>query len=177
MAKAIVGDGHIIDPKNLDTVWVSPRQRAHKTFHILFEDLHEVPHHRFSEEVREWDYGDYEGITSGEIKEMNKDWSIWKDGCPGGESVEDMQSRVDSVVAKVRECHRKYKDGECNTRDVMIVAHGHFNRVFVARWLNFPLRSGEHFNVEPGGVAVLGYNHNSLEEPTLNALNLYAHVL
>ncbi|KAJ7492754.1 histidine phosphatase superfamily [Mycena latifolia] len=174
-AEILVGDGKVLDPKNLCTVFVSPRQRAHKTFHLLFEHV-ETPHHLITEECREWDYGDYEGLLSSEIKAMNPTWSIWNDGCPNGESVEQMQTRVDNIIAKVREYHRQYKEEGLHTRDVVIVAHGHFSRVLISRWINFPLCLGTHFNVEPGGVAYLGYNHNSLKEPALNALNLYATV-
>lgn len=70
----------IIDPANLCTVFVSPRQRAEKTFELLFEHLPEVPHHTITEKVREWDYGEYEGLRGSEIKERNPTWSIWKDG-------------------------------------------------------------------------------------------------
>ncbi|KNZ75644.1 hypothetical protein J132_02418, partial [Termitomyces sp. J132] len=184
----------IIDPKNLCTVFISPRQRAHRTFHLLFGHLPEEPHHILTEEVREWDYGDYEGLLSSEIQQKNPSWTIWADGwicslgggskakmymssCPGGESVAEMEARVDTVISKVREYHRQYKEEGLNTRDVMIVAHGHFSRVLISRWINFPLALGTHFNVEPGSVAVLSYNHNSLTEPALNALNLYATVL
>jgi broad specificity phosphatase PhoE len=118
--------------------------------------------------------GDYEGLLSSEIKEKNPTWIVWKDGCPNGESVQDMQDRVDGVISKVRQYHKQYKEQGINTRDVLIVAHGHFSRVLISRWIKFPLCLGTHFNVEPGSVAVLGYNHNSLEEPALNALNLIA---
>ncbi|KAK0208148.1 histidine phosphatase superfamily [Desarmillaria ectypa] len=172
-AQILVGDEKIIDPKNLCTVFVSPRQRAHKTFHLLFDHV-QTPHHIITEEVREWDYGQYEGLLSSEILARNPGWKIWKDGCPDGESVEEMQNRVDIVIRNVREYHRQYKEEGLNTRDVVIVAHGHFSRVLLARWIRFPLHLGTNFNVEPGGVAVLGYNHNNLEEPAMNALNLYA---
>ncbi|KAJ7783638.1 histidine phosphatase superfamily [Mycena maculata] len=183
-AEILVGDGKILDPKNLCTVLVSPRQRAHKTFHLLFDHV-ETPHHLLTEECREWDYGKYEGLLSSEIKALNPTWTIWNDGCPGGESVEQMQARVDGIIAKVRAYHRQYVEGSHTTgeglpdttrRDLVIVAHGHFSRVLISRWINFPLCLGTHFNVEPGGIAYLGYNHNSLEEPALNALNLYATV-
>ncbi|KAJ7786167.1 histidine phosphatase superfamily [Mycena metata] len=176
-AQILVGEGKVLDPKNLCTVYVSPRQRAHKTFHLLFEHV-ETPHHTITEECREWDYGEYEGLLSSEIKAKNPTWSIWNDGCPGedGESVEQMQARVDGIIAKVREYHRQYKEEGLHTRDVIIVAHGHFSRVLISRWINFPLALGTHFNVEPGGVAYLGYNHDSLKEPALNALNLHATV-
>ncbi|KAH9944041.1 phosphoglycerate mutase-like protein [Epithele typhae] len=173
-AQILVGEGKIIDPKNICTVFVSPRIRAHRTFHLLFDHLPELPHHVINEEVREWDYGEYEGLLSSEIKKLNPTWVIWKDGCPGGESTEDMCARVDNVIAKVREHHRAWKEEGKGSRDVVIVAHGHFNRVLISRWINFPLSLGTHFNVEPAGVAILGYNHNNLAEPALNALNLYA---
>ncbi|KAH9858200.1 phosphoglycerate mutase-like protein [Lenzites betulinus] len=173
-AAILVGEGKIIDPKNICTVFVSPRIRAHRTFHLLFEHLPEIPHHVTTEEVREWDYGEYEGLKPAEIKKLNPTWTIWKDGCPGGESTEEMCHRIDCVIEKVREHHRAWKEEGKGSRDVVIVAHGHFSRVLIARWINFPLSLGTHFNVEPAGVAILGYNHKNLAEPALNALNLYA---
>ncbi|KAJ3849583.1 phosphoglycerate mutase-like protein [Lentinula lateritia] len=174
-ATILVGEGRPIDPKNLCTVFVSPRQRAHKTFHLLFGHV-EIPNHILTEEAREWDYvaGEYEGLLSSEIKEKRPDWNIWLDGCPGGESVEQMENRVDRIIDSVRKYHREYHEEGLNTRDVVIVAHGHFSRVLISRWIQFPLKLGTHFNVEPGGVAVLSYNHNTLAEPALNALNLHA---
>ncbi|KAI0830710.1 phosphoglycerate mutase-like protein [Trametes gibbosa] len=173
-ARVLVGEGKIIDPKNICTVFVSPRIRAHRTFHLLFEHLPKIPHHVTTEEVREWDYGEYEGLKPAEIKQLNPTWTIWKDGCPGGESTAEMCHRVDSVIEKVREHHRAWKEEGQGCRDVVIVAHGHFSRVLISRWINFPLSLGTHFNVEPAGVAILGYNHKNLAEPALNALNLYA---
>ncbi|KAF7306796.1 hypothetical protein MIND_00471300 [Mycena indigotica] len=175
-AKTIVGDGKPIDPKNLCTVFVSPRLRAHTTFHLLFAHV-ETPHHTLTEDCAEWDYGEYEGLLSSEIKARDSKWSIWKDGCPGGESVEQMQARVDKIVGKVREYHRQYKEEGLNTRDVVIVAHGHFSRVLIARWLDMPLEFGTKVNFQAGGVCALSYNHNSLKEPALNALNLHADVI
>lgn len=80
---------------------VSPRQRAHKTFHLLFGHLSQLPNHVITEAVREWDYGEYEGLLSSEIHQRNPGWAIWKDGCPGGESTEEMCFRVDNVIAQV----------------------------------------------------------------------------
>ncbi|KAF9244573.1 histidine phosphatase superfamily [Melanogaster broomeanus] len=173
-APILVGEGRPLDPNNLCTAFISPRIRAHKTFHLLFEHLPKFPDHVFTEEAREWDYGDYEGLLKEEILAKQPGWNIWRDGCPGGESVEDMRTRVDGLIAKVREIHRQYFEEGKGTRDVLIVAHGHFNRVFISRWINFDLALGSYFNVEPGGVSVLSYNHASLDEPAMNALNLYA---
>ncbi|KAL4070828.1 histidine phosphatase superfamily [Scleroderma citrinum] len=174
-ASALVGEGRPVDPKNICFAFVSPRIRAHKTFHLLFEHLPKLPDHTITEEVREWDYGDYEGLATRDILSKDPGWDIWKHGCPGGESAEEMQHRVDCVIFKIRDHHRKwFEKGEGN-RDVLVVAHGHFNRCLIARWNNFALTAGNNFNVEPGGVAVLSYNHHTLDEPALDGLNLYAH--
>ncbi|KII93825.1 hypothetical protein PLICRDRAFT_36068 [Plicaturopsis crispa FD-325 SS-3] len=175
-AQILVGDGKAIDPKNLCTVLVSPRKRSQMTFHLLFDHLPKEPDFIIDEEVQEWDYGDYEGLRPAEIKKLDPKWTIWQDGCPGGESTEQMCARVDSAIAKVRQYHKEYVEEGRHTRDVVIIAHGHFNRCLISRWINFPLCLGTHFNVEPGGVAVLSYNHNNLAEPALNALNLYADI-
>ncbi|KAG6832292.1 hypothetical protein H0H92_003525 [Tricholoma furcatifolium] len=95
----------------------------------------EVPKHILTEEVREWDYGDYEGLLSSEIKEINPAWKIWNDGA----QVALLESKEE-----VREYHRQYKEEGLNTRDVMIIAHGHFNRVLISRWINFPLALGDY---------------------------------
>ncbi|KAG8896730.1 hypothetical protein FRB99_008685 [Tulasnella sp. 403] len=170
VAPQVVGAGKLIDPDTLCHVFVSPRQRAHRTFELLFSSLPEPPKHVVTEEVREWDYGDYEGLTNKEILEKDPYWSIWKDGCPRGETVDEMTKRVDQVVAKVHEIHRQFFEEGIGRRDVMIVAHGHFSR----RYLVLNLVSGTHFNVEPAGISLLTYNHRSLKEPALTGMNLYA---
>jgi sedoheptulose-bisphosphatase len=79
---------------------VSPRQRAQKTFHTLFEG-YSLPPYDTTEEVAEWNYGDYEGLLGSEIKAKDPNWVIWRDGCPGGESPKDIQKRIDAVIAQV----------------------------------------------------------------------------
>jgi len=69
-----------LDPSDLGVTFISPRIRAHKTFHLLFEHLLEVPNHVITEEVREWDYGDYEGLLKEEILAKQPGWYIWRDG-------------------------------------------------------------------------------------------------
>lgn len=75
-----MGEGKLIDPTTLCHVFVSPRQRAQKTFQLLFSGLPELPPHTTTDSAREWDYGDYEGLTSAQIAEKDPTWSIWKDG-------------------------------------------------------------------------------------------------
>ncbi|KAG8219703.1 histidine phosphatase superfamily [Butyriboletus roseoflavus] len=102
-ALLLVGEGRALDPKNLGVVFISPRIRAHKTFHLLFEHLPKFPDHIITEEAREWDYGNYEGLFKEEILAKQPGWDIWRDGCPGGESVDNMRSRVDGMIAKVKQ--------------------------------------------------------------------------
>ncbi|KIJ45147.1 hypothetical protein M422DRAFT_29997 [Sphaerobolus stellatus SS14] len=175
-AKNITCASGFLDNRNIGFVFVSPRQRAHKTFHLLFEHCAAcMPEHTVTEDVREWDYGEYEGITTDEIHKTLPEWDIFRDGCPGGESPEDITKRVDGIIKNIREIHRKYREEGVGKRDVLVVAHGHFTRVLIARWLEAPITLGAHFNVEAAGVAVLSYNHHSLAEPCLDGLNLFAH--
>ncbi|KAF8634473.1 hypothetical protein AX15_000913 [Amanita polypyramis BW_CC] len=168
-APRLVGSNLLIDPNKCFKAIVSPRQRALKTFRLFFAHTREPPH-EVSDDVRDWDYGDYDGLTSADILRSNPTWIIWKDGCPGGESVKEMETRVDSVVAKVREWHRTYlEDKTSEKHDVVIVAHGHFGRVLIARWLGYPLADGRHFNLGTASVSVLGYKRG---EGTLDGLNV-----
>jgi len=187
----IAGPGKFLDPTQIGKVYISPRQRARKTFDLLFDGhLHEFTPaaddsstcdgpgepgvFHITDDVREWDYGDFEGLKPAEIQARSPGWTIWTDGCPGGESVEEMTARVDKIISKIHECHRRYLEEGLGKRDAMIFSHGHFSRVFISRWMEFTPALGTHFNVEAGGVALLSYNHRNLKEPSLSGLNLYA---
>ncbi|CAE6410778.1 unnamed protein product [Rhizoctonia solani] len=169
-----IGPGKLIDPANVEYAFISPRQRASKTFELLFADTSGgPPSHELTEECREWDYGEYEGLKPAEIQEVKPGFLIWRDGCPGGESSEEMTARIDGVIEKVRAIHRKYFEEGIGKRDVIIVAHGHFSRVFITRWLRLELILGTRWMVEPAGVAVLTYQHRNMEEPSLFGLNFF----
>lgn len=123
----------------------------------------------------EWDYGDYEGITSAEIKKQRQaqglgPWDIWRDGCPGGESPEDVKRRVDRLIHEIREEYHKPVTGKPkspeNSGDVMVVAHGHILRAFAIRWIGKELTETA-FIMEAGGVGTLSYEHHSLDEPAI----------
>jgi sedoheptulose-bisphosphatase len=119
-----------------------------------------------TEAVREWDYGDYEGITSKEIRAQRAEqgiegrWDIWKDGCPGGESPADITARLDQLIAEIRE---KYHAPALDTAgsvsapkgDILIVAHGHILRALAMRWVGAALQDGPTFLLEAGGVGTL----------------------
>ncbi|KAH6973414.1 histidine phosphatase superfamily [Ilyonectria sp. MPI-CAGE-AT-0026] len=192
--KALVGNDRLIAPKKIAHIYVSPRKRAQRTFELLNLGLEDPlpwkPHGEtegdglpcqakieITEDIREWDYGDYEGVTSPEIRKIRAEqgyegtWDIWRDGCPGGESPEDVTERLDRLIQEIRDkWHKpvigKPADGAANG-DVVIVAHGHILRAFAMRWARYALQNGPTFLMEAGGVGTLSYEHHSIEEPAL----------
>lgn len=97
--------------------------------------------------LREYDYGDYEGITTAEIRAERPDWYLWRDGVPEGESPDDVGARVDSVISEVRAVEG----------DVVCFAHGHVLRVLAARWTEQPASFAGHLALATGAICVLGF--------------------
>jgi probable phosphoglycerate mutase len=123
----------------------SPLQRAWQTCELA----------GFSAEVerdlREWDYGDYEGLTTPEIRAARPDWNLWRDGCPGGESPADVAARADRVIAR------------CATvgGDALLFAHGHILRILTARWIGLDAAGGARLALEPAAFGVLGHERDT----------------
>jgi broad specificity phosphatase PhoE len=110
----------------------------------------------------EWDYGDYEGITTADIRQGRPGWDLWEDGCPNGEQLSHVAARVDALLAdRVRPA--------LSAGDVVLVAHSHLLRVLTARWLQLNADGGRHFVLEPAHLGVLGSEH---EAPALLGWNL-----
>ena len=129
-------------------VLTSPLQRALETCRLAgYGEQAQV-----RPDLVEWDYGRYEGLTTPQIQEIHPNWSLWRDGCPGGEKAEDVGRRVDRVIAEVQGV-----DG-----DVLIFAHGHVLRVFAARWLGEPPEGGRHYALQTATLSALGYEHADL---------------
>jgi probable phosphoglycerate mutase len=137
-------------------VWTSPMQRARETCESA--GLGEVA--AIDRDLMEWNYGEYEGQTSAQIQAHAPGWLIFRDGCPGGESPEQMRARVDRVIARVRAVNG----------DVALFAHGHFFRVFVARWLGLPVEAGRHFLLDTATLSILGYYQDNPAVKRWNAL-------
>ena len=122
-------------------------------------------HYEVTEDIREWDYGDYEGKTSAQIKEERArqfggdgSWDIWKDGCPGGESPEQVTERLDTLIAEIRSKFHgpaMGKTGDGPPPDVLLVAHGHILRAFAMRWIGRNLHDNPSMLLEAGGVGTL----------------------
>jgi broad specificity phosphatase PhoE len=99
----------------------------------------------------EWDYGDYEGITTAEIRTRRPDWYLWRDGCPGGETAEDVGRRVDRVLDSLSQLQG----------DAAVFAHGHVLRVLTARWLGLGPDQGALFKLDTGTLSLLGYERET----------------
>jgi broad specificity phosphatase PhoE len=132
-------------------VLVSPLGRAQATAELAgVGDAAEV-----REELREWDYGDYEGITTPDIRRDRPGWWLWRDGAPGGEAPADVAARCDRLVAELAESAGRDGDG-----DVLCVAHGHILRALGARWLEQPVELGGHLVLSTGSVSRLGWERD-----------------
>ena len=103
-------------------------------------------------DVREWDYGEYEGRTTPDIRTDVPRWSVWNDPVPGGETAEQVGARADRVIERIR---------DDVTERALIVAHGHFLRVLGARWLGLSARDGAHFLLDVATVSVLGWEREA----------------
>ena len=136
----------------------SPRKRALVTAELAGLHVDEV-----SPLLAEWDYGDYEGMTTHDIRTATPGWLLWTYGCPGGESVDQVSMRADQAVA--------YGLDHMTDRDVVFVSHGHFSRSVVTRWVEQPLREGARYGFGTATVAVCGFEYGLRQ---LSALGLTA---
>ncbi len=131
---------------DFDLVLTSPRVRTRRTAELAgFPDAH------VEDDLTEWDYGDYEGITTPEIRELVPGWTVWTHPCPGGETAAQVSRRLDHVVAKVRA-----KGGR-----VLAFSHGHTSRALAARWIGQPVEEGRLFLLGTATISVLGYERES----------------
>ncbi len=133
--------------RQFERVLTSPLSRAAETCRLAgFEDRAEA-----REELPEWDYGEYEGLTTPEIRRERPDWFLWRDGCPGGESAEDVGERVDRLLAELSR----------SRGSVALFAHGHVLRVLAARWLGLPPADGALLALATATVSVLGWERET----------------
>lgn len=235
--KALVGPDRLIDLKNIEKIYCSPRLRARRTLELILENCSHQPEPKpkpvevssglnfkkdattlpieYTERIREWDYGLYEGMTTKEIdrwrikkglnvkldslKESkteskpaknvevteeevpkpnpNEDlheqdyrlWSIWRDGCEGGEFPDDVCVRVDDLIDEIIKIQQRAV-AEGRSGDVLVVAHGHILRTFSMRWLSIPLDNDPQIRLilDAGGSGVLSYEHSNWNEKAIN---------
>jgi probable phosphoglycerate mutase len=137
-------------------VLCSPRQRAVETARLAGLRIDEI-----TEDLAEWDYGNYEGKTTAEIRADNPGWSLWSDGVPNGETREQVAARADRVLARAAVA--------LPTGPVVLVGHGHFSRMLGARWLGLPPTAGAHLLLGTAAAGQLGAQYG---EPVIVRWNL-----
>ena len=140
-------------------VVTSPRKRAMVTAELAGLQVDEV-----SPLVAEWDYGDYEGLTTSEIRQTVPDWLVWTHGCPGGESPQQVSDRADRAIT--------YALAHMESRDVLFVGHGHFSRAVLTRWVELQISEGIRFAMVAASIAVCGHEHGVRQ---ISALGLTGH--
>ncbi len=136
----------VFEQHALGLVLTSPRVRAVRTCELagLF------PQAEQTEDLREWDYGDYEGLTTATIRETHPSWTVFHDGVPNGETAEDVAARVRRVIDRAVSANG----------DVAIFSHGHALRVLAAVWLRLAPEDGERFYLETGTISILGFERD-----------------
>lgn len=141
-------------------VLASPLERARRTAELAgFGDVL-----AFDADLMEVDYGDYEGRTTAEIRRARPDWDLWRDGCPGGETIAEAAERAERVIARVRAV-----DGP-----VLLVGHGHLTRTLASRALTLDPDHGRHLALDPASLSIVGAEHAA---PALWLWNDASHLL
>lgn len=127
-------------------VLCSPRERARETARLAGVRVDEI-----DDDLAEWDYGDYEGLTTAQIHEAVPGWSLWRHGAPGGESVDAVGARADRVLGRARVAAAE--------GPVVLIGHGHFSRALGARWINHDVGDGQHLMLDAAARCMLGMEH------------------
>jgi broad specificity phosphatase PhoE len=138
-------------------VFCSPRLRARRTCELLGL----TPRPEFRDELAEWNYGDYEGLRTAEIRARKSDWNIWLDGCPKGESPSEVAARADRFLDEIEKL----------SGNVAIVSHGHFTCALIVRWAHLAIGAGQHFVIDPAALSVLGTAKHQPEIRTIDLAN------
>jgi probable phosphoglycerate mutase len=139
--------GTALRERQFELVLTSPLARALETCRLA--GFGEVAEQR--DELREWDYGAHEGRKTVEIREEIPGWTLWRDGVPEGETIDEVAARVERLIAELRSLQG----------DALLFAHGHVLRVLAARWLGLEPQAGALFALDPASVSVLGYERET----------------
>jgi probable phosphoglycerate mutase len=143
-------------------VYTSPLQRAKRTCELAeFGAVAEVDN-----DLVEWNYGQYEGRTGAEIRAERPDWQLFRDGCPGGESPQQVTTRADRVITRLRAVQG----------DILLFSSGHFIRVLASRWIGIePTVNARSFMLSTASLSALGYEHD-LARPVIRLWNETHHL-
>ncbi|EAW06527.1 phosphoglycerate mutase family protein [Aspergillus clavatus NRRL 1] len=205
-----LGEGKLIDPKKISRIYITPVQQARRTAEILQLGLHEHRHFydrtekktsttatppvtgdmadstiQITPSLVEWKYGEYEGLTGDQIRELRKQqgldkdrpWFIWQDGCPGGESPQQVSDRLDELIAEIQgviqSTAAQWPGGNLVThasdepRDIVCVGPGHSLAALAMRWVGLPLEHGVRLVLEPASISILGFEDEDLSSPSI----------
>ena len=148
--------------KGIAFSWVltSPRLRARATCELAGLGGSGDKSARTEPNLAEWDYGDYEGLRTAEIRKLHPTWDVWNDGCPGGETPAGVSERADQLIARLREL----------TGNVVLFSHGQFGRALAARWIGLPVAEGRHLAIDPASISILG---SEIEHPDRRVISLW----
>ena len=136
-------------------VFSSPLQRARRTAELAGFAPTPEP------DLLEWHYGECEGLKTAEIRTRRPGWDLFRDGAPGGESVADIQARIDGLLGRIKAL----------SGNVLLFAHGHVLRVLAARWVHQPVPFGRALLLSTATVSVLGFDHMAMDEPAIKLWN------
>ncbi len=139
--------GRLLAGHEFALVLTSPLERARKTCALAGFSAAAKP----CDDLLEWDYGDYEGLTTEQIRRESPRWSLWDDGAPGGEQPEEVGRRAERVVSLAR----------AESGDILAFGHGHLLRVVAARWLGLAPREGRLLRLDPATVSILGWERDT----------------
>lgn len=139
----------------------SPRERARHT--CALSGLEGIPEIELN--LAEWNYGDYEGVKTTDIRKDRPDWDIYRDGCPAGETPDQILARADHLIARLR-----LLDG-----NVALFSHGQFGGILGARWIGLPLADARHFPLGTASISILGYDPDHPEVAVISLWNFISH--
>ena len=143
-------------------IFTSPLQRARRTGELAgFGKSAEI-----DPDLMEWDYGDYEGRRTVDIRAERPGWRLFEDGCPGGETLVEVATRADRVITRIRTLEN----------NVLVFAHRDILRILAARWVALPALEARRLYLATVSVSILGYDHD-LDEPVIRLLNIQASAL
>lgn len=141
---------------SFSAVWSSPSQRAYNTSVLAGFGAASVK----NDDLQEWDYGAYEGLTTKQILAERPGWNVFRDGCPKGESAADVGARADGIIEQLRDAGG----------NILIFSSAHFLRVLGARWVGLPPEGGALLVLDTTSISVLGYEHDP-GEPVIRKWN------
>ncbi|MCG9477543.1 MAG: histidine phosphatase family protein [Actinomycetia bacterium] len=139
--------GSLLANIDFSLVLCSPLQRAQRTCELAGLLDRAV----IDTDLQEWDYGDYEGVTTATIRETVPGWTVWSGTCPNGETIEQVSKRADRVIERVRN----------ESGNVIVFAHGHILRVLTARWCELDPVEGQRFILDPATLSILGWERET----------------